>query len=319
LWTRLEQFEPEGLSQLLVDRRVVRIALMRGTIHLVTARDCLALRTVVQRVLDRGLTTNKQYALDVTGPDLEALVGDGRALLEEQPRTPKELGRLLGERWPGRDPASLAHAMRSQLPLVQVPPRGVWNASGATRHTTVEAWLGARPDSSAAPDTMVLRYLAAFGPATVSDVQAWSGLTRLGEVVDRLRPALRTFRDEDDRELFDQPDAPRPDPDVPAPARFLPEYDNLLLSHADRTRVIAEAHQPLMMTRNGIVPGTVLVDGMVAATWRISRKNGTATLLVEPFHPLTKKATAAVAREGAELLRFAAADDAHEVRITPTP
>jgi hypothetical protein len=319
LWTRLERFRPEELSQLLIDRRVVRIAVMRGTVHLVTANDCLALRPLVQPIFDRDLTTNQQYGPAIVGIEMDALVAAGRALLDEAPRTPKQLGTLLAERWPHCDPGSLAYAMRSQAPLVQVPPRGLWGASGQTTYATAESWLGRPLETDPSPDRLVLRYLAAFGPATVNDVQTWAGLPRLGEVVERVQPKLRTFGDERGRQLFDLPDAPRPDPDTPAPVRFLPQFDNLLLSHADRTRIISEEDRPRIFTINGIIPGTVLIDGFVRATWKISRQRQTATLVIEPFRPLSKKVSAAITSEGNRLLRFAAADQTHEVQVaTPT-
>ena len=243
LWTRLEGFRPDELGRLITERRAVRIALMRNTVHLVSAQDCLALRPLMQPVLDRTLYSTRANRAHLDGMDIEALVAAGRALLEEKPRTAKELGKLLQEQWPERDPTSLARAIRHLLPLVQVPPRGVWGKSGPAAHTTAEAWLGRPLDPSPSIEDIVLRYLGAFGPATVKDVQTWSGLTRLGEVVERLRPRLRTFSDERGKELFDVPDAPMPDPDIPAPPRFLPEFDNLILSHADRTRFIAEEYR----------------------------------------------------------------------------
>lgn len=314
LWTRLEGFEPEALSRLLVDRRVVRIALMRSTIHLVTARDCRMLRPLVQPVLERGM--RGAYGKPLAGMDMDALAAAGRALVEERPLTFQELGQRLRERWPKRDAAALAQGVRTAVPLVQVPPRGVWGRSGQAAHTSAEAWLGAPLERDPSPGEMVLRYLAGFGPASVADVQAWSGLTRLEEVVGPLRPRLRAFRDERGRELFDLPDAPRPAPDTPAPARFLPEWDNLLLSHADRTRVIADAHRKRLMTVNGIVPGTALLDGAVAAAWKIEREKGRATLAIEGFAPLAKADRAALEEEGVRLLAFAAPEaDDRDVRF----
>jgi hypothetical protein len=307
LWTRLEGFRPEKLSALLVRRRAVRLAMMRGTVHLVSARDCLALRPLLQPIYERDLRLNKSYAPAIAGLDLRTLAGAARELVDEQPRTNAELGALLQERWPDRDPEALARATRGLLPLVQVPPRGLWGRGGMPTLTTAEAWLGRPLARRPSIERMVLRYLAAFGPATVRDVQAWSGLTRLQEVMDRLRPRLLAFRDEGGGELFDLPKAPRPHPEAPAPVRFLPEYDNLLLSHAERTRVVADEYRARLMTVNGLIVGTVLVDGFVRASWKVHRAPD-ATLVVTPFRRLSAKDAAAVEREGRALLAFVEGD-----------
>ena len=204
------------------------------------------------------------------------------------------------------------------MPLVQVPPRGVWGKSGQAAHVTAEAWLGRPLDPDPSLEEMVLRYLGAFGPATVKDAQTWSGLTRLGEVVERLRPRLLTFRDEHGKELFDLPDAPRPDPDAPAPPRFLPEFDNLILSHADRARVISNDYRRMIASKNGMVPATVLVDGFFRGTWKTERTRGKATLLIELFEPLPKEDRDALSEEGERLIRLVAEPkgaEAFEVRF----
>jgi winged helix DNA-binding protein len=314
LWTRLEGFRPDELARLIADRRAVRIALMRNTVHLVSARDCRALRPLMQPVLDRTLYASRAHRANLDGVDIEALVAAGRALLEERPRTAKELGELLQDQWPERDPASLARAIRHLVPLVQVPPRGVWGKSGPAAHTTAEAWLGGPLDPTPSLEEMVLRYLGAFGPATVKDVQTWSGLTRLGEVIERLRPRLLTFLDERGKELFDLPEASRPDPDTPAPPRFLPEFDNLILSHADRTRVIAEEYRKAIASKNGMVPAAFLVDGFAQGTWKTERTRGRTTLVIEPFEPLAKEDRDALAEEGERLIRFTGAG-AFEIRF----
>jgi hypothetical protein len=228
----------------------------------------------------------------------------GLKFIEESPRTRAELGRMLAEHWPDRDPASLSYAVSYLGPLVQVPPRGLWRAGGPATHTTLQHWLGRPLDPSPSIDEVVVRYLGAFGPASVMDVQMWSGLTRLREVTDRLGDRLRRFRNEDGKELFDLPDAPRPDADVPAPVRLLPEYDNLLLSYADRRRVNPEGRKVPLYPGNGGKLGEVLVDGMFVGQWRIQ----SGTLLVEPFSPLAPADVAAVEEEGHALLAFAAAD-----------
>src|SRR5918997_2162838 len=308
LWTRLEGFQPGELVKLMTDREVVRIALMRNTVHLVTAEDCLMLRPLTQVIFDRDLRVNSTFAPRLRGLDVGALAEAGRALAEERPRTNKELGTLLREQWPDRDAAALAFAIRSQVPLVQVPPRGIWGVGGQVRCTSVEAWLGRHLDADPSPDDMVMRYLAAFRPATVKDVQQWCGLTRLRDVVERLRPRLATFRDEAGNELFDLPDAPRPDPDTPAPVRFLPEYDNLFVSHADRTRVISETDLKTLRATERLVRGSVLVDGFFRGLWQIRRQRGVATLHIESYGPLSNRDRDAVAEEGEHLLTFAASD-----------
>ena len=211
LWDRLDGFQPADLGDRLVDRSVVRLALMRGTIHMVTARDAWSLRPLVQPVLDR--VQKGQFGKRLVGVDADEVVAMGRAFVDEQPRTFKALGDHLLTRWPDRDRFALEQTVRTAVPLVQVPPRGLWGRSGPIAHTSIEAWLGDRPPATMTLDGMVRRYLGAFGPASVMDAQAWCGLTRLSEVFDRLRPELLVLRDDDRRELFDLPDAPRPDPD----------------------------------------------------------------------------------------------------------
>ncbi|WP_338672938.1 winged helix DNA-binding domain-containing protein [Streptomyces sp. SCSIO 30461] len=306
LWTRLTGFRHEELAELLTGREAVRVALLRATVHLVTAEDCLALRPLVQPVLDRqvrGVARFAKAVADLEPDDLDTAV---REALADEPLTTKELGAALAARWPERDPDGLANAARGRLPLVQVPPRGIWGVGGLTRYATAEAWLGRPLGTGATVDDLVLRYLRAYGPASVKDVQMWSGLTRLREVVDRLGSRLRALRDEDGRELFDLPDAPLPDPETEAPVRFLPEFDNVLLAHDDRSRILDERRRSAIFTRNGIIRATFLVDGFVAGMWRVTRERGTATLVLEPFGRLPKASRKALEQEGADLLEFMA-------------
>ncbi|WP_067796851.1 winged helix DNA-binding domain-containing protein [Actinomadura formosensis] len=302
LWSRLADFAFADVGALLTDRRAIRIVLMRGTLHLVSARDARALRPLTQVVLDNHL---KGRARELGGVDLDAVTADARALLADEPRSDRELRALLAERWPDEDAELLNWAVRCRLPLVQVPPRGVWGASGVARHTTLDTWLDGRAAPALSLDEVVLRYLRAFGPASVQDVQQWSGLTRLGEVVERLRPGLLEFRDENGRTLYDVPDAPRPDPGAPAPVRFVPDFDNLLLSHADRARIITEEHRKRIFTVNGIIRATFLVDGFVHGMWKIEKKRGEARLRIDSFGPIPKRERAALEEEGVRLLAAA--------------
>ncbi|MFF4895359.1 winged helix DNA-binding domain-containing protein [Streptomyces sp. NPDC001068] len=290
LAARLDGFRPDDLSRLMADRRVVRIVTLRSTIHTHTADDARTLRPLVQPARDRELTA---FRKGLAGVDLGRLAALARDLVEAEPRTMAELRQALLAQWPEADPQSLAVAARCTLPLVQVPPRGLWGRSGRVALTTAEHWLGRPAAPAPAPDGTVLRYLAAFGPASVKDMQTWAGLTRLREVFERLRPRLLTFRDARGVELFDLPDAPRPDPETPAPPRFLPEYDNLLLSHADRTRVVPPEHRGRLWQGNQ-PHRALLVDGFLAGAW----KPVDDTLVVETFGPLSRAERTAVLAEG---------------------
>ena len=312
LWSRLVDFRAASLATSLTDRRVVRLALMRSTIHLVGARDALALRPLVQTAIERSTLT--AYRRRLADAEPAEIATAGRAVVEERPRTLQEIGAALSARWPDAEPDALAYVVRALVPLVQVPPRGVWGAGGLAVHASAEAWLGAPLDAAPSLDALVVRYLAAFGPASVRDAQSWSGLTRLREVFERLRPTLVPFRDANGVELFDLPDAPRPHADTPAPGRFLPDYDNVLLAHADRARIVADADRPRIVVQNGMRP-TVLVDGRVRATWRAEREGGHTVVVVSPFGRPTRADRAAILDEGERLASFLADDGASGARM----
>lgn len=310
LWPRLEGFRPEELAGMMTARQVVRIGLMRSTIHLVSAADCRTFRPLFEPVMVRSM--KGQFGKHLVGVDPDELVAAGRELVESEPSTIGGIGKRLAERWPGRDHLALGNAVRAWVPLVQLPPRGVWGRSGLAVHTTAESWLGAPMDPYPSIDAVVLRYLRAFGPATVNDIQQWCGLTRLREVVERLRPDLCAFADEKGRELFDLPDAPRPDPDTPAPVRFLPGYDNLMLSHVDRCRVVtkedARIFSQLLTRVTGLGLATVTIDGFLRGTWRVAESKGSAVLTIWPFQRPAPAVRSALETEGARLLAFMAPD-----------
>jgi hypothetical protein len=310
LWTRLQGFRPEELEALLEGRAAVRGTLMRGTIHLVTARDCLALRPAIQAVTERIHWTASPFGRRLGDADPAEVVAAGREILEEAPRTRAQVRELLAERWPDRDAEAMAHTVAYLLPVVQIPPRGLWSRSGRATLATVESWLGRPLDGDPAPDRAVLRYLGAFGPASVKDVAMWSGFTRVREVVERLRPGLRTFRDENGVELFDLPDAPLAESDTPAPVRFLPEYDNVFLSHADRSRIGDPADRPRLGFGDDRFFKLVLVGGFLRAAWRLVDGD----VVVKPARRLSKRDAAAVEAEGRRLATFLGVGD---VRILP--
>jgi len=306
LWSRLERFEPGELERLILERRAVRTSLLRTTLHLVTDRDALGMRPVLQPVLERGYASGSPFHKQLVGIDLEALTAAGRSLLDHEPLTTAQLGNRLAERWPDRDPVSLAYAVRYLVPLVQIPPRGLWHKSGQPTWRSLASWLGREIDTDESPDDLVVRYLAAFGPATVKDIATWSWLTRVREIVDRLPPRLRVFRDEWGRQLFDVEDGLLPDPEIPAPVRFLPEYDNIALSHADRGRII----DPRTVGRITGYVGTFLVDGLIAGQWRMTTTKDERLLLLDPFVPLSDDQGADLTDEAARLLVWGAAGKA---------
>jgi hypothetical protein len=317
LWSRLADFAPGDLSALIERRAAVRAQLMRATIHLVSAPDCLAFHPVTAEVLAKVFRT--PWAAGLHGADRDAVVAAGREALAERPRTRAELTELLAPRWPEADPPALAQAVTFNSALVQVPPRGLWRATGQATWAPAEAFLGARLASEPDPDAMVLRYLAAFGPATVADVRTWSGLTGLRAVVERLRPTLRTFRDEQGRELLDVADGALPDPETPAPVRFLPEYDNVGLSHADRARLFDGRGPGAPLPRGGRSFGTLLVDGFHRANWGLAADG---TLTIDRFTPHRDDppdTRAAIAAEGEGLVTFLLADATPRVRFDPDP
>lgn len=307
LWTRLEAFDPSELSQLTESRQVVRLNMMRNTMHLVSARDCLAWRGLFSQ--RHRADFRAHFSKSFEQVDLEALLDVAVPVLGAGPVTRAKLGMILAEHWPGVDPRALAYAATHHLALCQVPPRGVWGSvNGTAEWVSVETWLG-RPLRSEPVDELVQRYLGAFGPATVADTQQWSGLTRLREVVERL--PLRKFLGEDGQDIYDLADAARPPGDTPAPPRFLPAYDNVLLSHKDRSRVISGKRRVPLPAGNGTSEGTFLIDGMWHGTWKIVGR----AMHVLPFAPLSLEDRDALTSEAERLLSFLGRDDGWELIV----
>ena len=313
LWSRLDGFDPDALGASLTERRAVRMTLMRATVHLVTASDAALLRPLVQPGIERSF--KGAWGKRIAGVDVDAVTAAAREVLAHSPDplTGRELAaRVMGDHGIDGDPDAIRTAINVRLELVQVPPRGVWGKSGQPRYAGLEAWLGR---NGGAPDLgldgLIIRYLQAFGPASVNDFQKWSGLTRCAAPIDRLRPQLTTFRSESGRELFDLPDAPRPDPDAPAPVRFLPEFDNVLLSHADRSHIVPDNRTPwLDAIEAGRHVNNVLIDGMLRGTWWLERGNGRATtLVVRPIGRATRAERSELRAEAKRLSTFASATD----------
>ncbi|GAB3251499.1 winged helix DNA-binding domain-containing protein [Arthrobacter pigmenti] len=316
LWTRLAGFRKQDLTQQLADRTVVRATAFRGTQHMVTGTDYRWLRPVLQPLLTR--IQRNVFGKRTKGVDPAELLAAGRALLAGRTLTRPELGRLLQQRWPNLDRTALGWSVQYLEPILHPAPNGTWNIRGRTLFELATDVLGP-VDSFPAPEILVRYYLAAFGPASVADLRAWSGVSGLREVVTNMGSELLTFTDDAGRKLYDLPDAPRPDPEVPVPVRFLPEFDNLMLAYTNRTRVIIEEDRRMICLADYIAP-TVLLDGKVCATWSINPQPTTTLLTVQPFRQLTKADHAAITDEGARLLEFAAPDaETCDLRIAPPP
>jgi winged helix DNA-binding protein len=313
LWSRLHAFDPAVLSDLLTGRRVVRTHLMRRTVHLLTSDDVLAWRSRHDPMLRQKILG--VYRRELAGVDLDELTTAGRAVLADgEPRSMAELGRAVVDRWPAAGQRPLGELLvAALLPMAQLPPRGLWRTKGGVRNALLSSWLGREIDPPAPEgtdpvgETLVRRYLAAFGPATTADLRAWSGVAGLPAAVAAVRDELTTFRDEAGRELLDLPDAPRPDPDTPAPVRFLPAFDNAILGYQYRTRIIDDAHRGLSVAGERVV----LVDGRVAATWT----TGDGVVVVTPLRRFSRPEHDAVAEEGRELAAFLSDKETDRVEV----
>ena len=316
LWSRVAGFTRDHLTQLLERRQVVRATLLRATLHLVSATDYLAFRPVLQPALDAAM--HGILRTRMAGIDLADLAARATRILRERPRTFQELRDEFLRADPGADERAMGYAVRLHLPLVQVPAieGAPWAFPSKASFAVAEDWLGCPVPAGAAPaDDLVLRYLAAYGPATVADIQAWSGLPTLGNAMARLASRLTTYRDDRKRELFDLRGAPHPGADVPAPVRFVPDYDNLVVTRADE-RFVARAHRPKVFLPGLRVAPTVLIDGFVGATWRIERTRRVATAVIEPFATLPARVRTEAQAEAEALLRFAEPDaETYDVRL----
>lgn len=316
LWTRLRGFQRDDLAALIEQRKVVRATMMRATLHLVTTEDYLRLRGAMQPVLD---SAQESITKDRGILDVNRVLTEGRHLLEAQPRTFAEITAHFADFMADADPGAVRYTIRTKLPLVQVPTNTGWRYSSTPQFTLAEDYLDQKISLMPTEDdfkSLVRRYLAAFGPATVTDLQTWSGLGKLKDLFESLRPELVTYRDEKRREIFDLPEMPIPEADTPAPPRFLPEFDNLLLAHKDRTRVVADAYRKQVYLPGLRVAATILVDGVVQGVWKVAKAKRTATLNITPFDTWSKSVRDALTAEGERLIRFIEPDaKSHDVQF----
>ncbi|RYE06924.1 MAG: winged helix DNA-binding domain-containing protein [Hyphomicrobiales bacterium] len=300
LWSRLSGFTHEALTELIVERTLARATTMRGTLHLHTAEDLVGFRALVQDYLMGSWRSG--FRGRFAGQDETAVHRAGLKLFGKKPVTIGAVGKALHEKFPAAEPLALAMLMQMRETLVQVPPTRIWGNGSAPLLVRAADWLGPIEPQLSRTD-LVRRYLGAFGPASINDMQVWCRLTKLSAEFKALEPELAVFEDESGRTLYDLPAAPRPDGDVPAPVRFLPFYDNVYLGYDDRRRMLRPSDaERINMFANFKPP--VLVDGTIAAGYKVMRKKGAARLAIEPYHRLTKKQVREIEAEGEGFLRF---------------
>jgi hypothetical protein len=314
LWSRLNGFRHEDLTALIVERTVARATTMRGTLHLHTVDDLVGFRALVQAYLTA--TWRSGFRERFNGQDEAAVQREALRILKKGPTTIGAIGKALGGLFPEADPLALAMMVQARETLIQIPPTRIWGNGRAPLLERAQTWLGKLKPTLSRVD-LVRRYLAAFGPASVNDMQVWCRLTKLSVEFAALKDELAVFEGEDGRVLYDLPDAPRPDPDTPAPVRFLPLYDNVYLGYDSRRRMLAESDLKRGNLFADFKPA-VLVDGVIAGGWTVEKSKAARRLLVEPYHKLTRAQVRDVEAEGRRFLRFmvedAAADD---VQVLP--
>ncbi len=316
LWSRLEGFRHEDLTTLITDRTLVRATSFRSTLHLHTVDDLLGIRPHVQPVLDRMWKSafgNRRFG----GNDVGKVHRAGVKLLDKGPMTGGQLGKALTEQFPEGEPLAKAVLLQVKEILIQIPPTRIWGSGHAPILTRAQNWVPAPHSRDLDRQDLVRRYLRAYGPASVADMQSWSGLSKLSEIFAAIADELITFEAEDGRTLHDLPDAPRPAADTPAPIRFLPLYDNSFLGYDNRRRMLEEADIRRVNVLAEYKPA-VLVDGIISAGWAIESKKGSARLTIEPYHKLRKADVRAMEKEGEAFLRFMEPDSTDtDIEVLP--
>jgi hypothetical protein len=303
LAARLEGFEREDLSRALHDRTVVRATLMRETLHLVTAAD-YPHDAVAMAPYFRNLRANHMP----DGVDMERVVelaAHATAALAE-PLEATALRPILAKLEREMADDRVWRRVRTNAPILHVPGDELHAFGPRNRFVAAAAWLGElEAEEGDGLVRLVRRYLAAFGPASRADVAAFTGLAvaSIAPALAALEPELERLTDERGRDLYDLRGAPRPPEDTPAPLRLLGEWDNVLLAHADRTRMFDDETRGRVIRKNGDVLPTILLDGVVAGTWWWRRKQDLATLEATPFAKLTKAAKAELEAEAEIALR----------------
>mgnify|MGYP003577417679 CR=1 FL=1 len=301
LWSRLNGFRHEDLTALIVDKTLLRATSMRGTLHLHTIRDMVGFRALVQPFLSAQWKSNflRRFGTE----DQKAVQKAGRRLLDKGPMTAGALNKALKEKFQSAEPIALSSLLQLSETLIQIPPTRIWGTGSAPILTRIENWIGEVPKPVLSRVDLVRRYIRGFGPASVNDMQIWCRLTKLSAEFESIKDELVTFEDENERTLYDFPDAPRPDADTPAPVRFLPLYDNVYLGYDDRTRMLNDDTVHLVNLFQAFKPA-VLVDGTVSAGWTVTTKKDAALLEIDLYRKMTKRELKDIEAEGQSFVRF---------------
>jgi|SRR5215217_887050 len=302
LWSRLDGFSREDLLKALADRTVVKATFTRGTLHLVSAADYLRFRATHAAVLEAAMLPDMKAMAKVV--PVSDLIAAAHRFLADGAATFAELRAELAKRWPDLNERHMGYAVRLNLPLVATPDDSPWGGKAGAAFALADVWLGKAPAKEPDLEGVIHRYLAAFGPATVADIQTFTGFKGLKAVVEAMD--LATYRNGAGKALFDVKDGLLTDGGVSAPVRFLPDFDGVMLGHADRTRVISEENRKRLGNKNLRVPAVFLVDGFAAGSWSLAATRTKATLTATPFGTLAKAAKDEIVAEGETLLRFVA-------------
>ncbi|MFZ4826185.1 MAG: winged helix DNA-binding domain-containing protein [Phototrophicaceae bacterium] len=302
LWSRVEGFTRLGFTQALECREIVRAPFLRSTLHLLTPATYRQFYPSIQPSLVKA-----HHAFHRTAKQLPTatVVDLARPFLQTSPRTMGEIEAHLQATFPDFPTADLGYHVRTFLPLMQVYPAGTWGSGSRMRYALAEDTLGGFEQVDRLQE-LFARYLIAFGPASIMDFQTWLGRTKLTETLGTLPADWMRYQDENGVELWDVPNATLMDADTEAPARFIPEYDNLVLAHQNRTRIIADAHRRYVFLSAARVMGTILLDGFVAGVWKFKREKAIITLTIKPFERLTAPHHQAVEEEAHRLGGFIA-------------
>jgi hypothetical protein len=301
LWTRLQHFQKDYLTQAMQMRQIVRAPLLRSTLHLLSADDYVRFRMTIQPALSKGFRSF--FGTRMADLPLETVLEVANEALQTRALSTGDFKKVLLQVAPNADPDAMAYAVRTFIPLVQVPPGGFWGTGANADYALAETYLRRTLE----PENIVgllTRYLQAFGPASIKDLQFWVVIPKLQDSINAVQDQFVTYKDPKGTVLLDVPNMPIPDGDTPAPIRLIPEYDNLVIGHDQRARILPDEHYKKIFLSAARVRATMLVDGFVAGAWKTERVKKDLTLTLEPFFGVSQAIKEELINEAEDLVRF---------------